>query len=308
MMKQYSVDIIIPTYKPGREFFRLLEMLKRQSYPINRIIIMDTVSESFPAKWRSKVSDLEIHSVLKKEFDHGKTRDDAAKMSKSDIIMFMTQDAIPKDEALVQNLLAAFKDEKVGAAYARQLPAPGCKVIEAYTREFNYPKTSQIKAVEDMETLGIKTFFCSNVCAAYRRSVYEQNGGFVHEAIFNEDMIFAGRLIKRGYKIAYTADARVIHSHNYNNIEQLRRNFDLAVSQKMYPEVFAGVKSEGEGIRLVKKTASYLFRIKKPYLIIELMMKSGFKFLGYKLGGCYQYLPKWFIYRITMNPSFWENV
>ena len=74
-------------------------------------------------------------------------------------------------------------------------------------------------------------------------------GGFPRRTIFNEDMIYAGGLIKNGFAIAYAADARVIHSHNYSGRQQFHRNFDLAVSQAEHPEVFGGLASEGEGIR-----------------------------------------------------------
>ncbi len=69
--------------------------------------------------------------------------------------------------------------------------------VEAYTRIFNYPKESRIKSKEDLPKLGIKTFFCSNVCAAYRKSEYNALGGFPLHTIFNEDMIFASHLLKQ---------------------------------------------------------------------------------------------------------------
>lgn len=57
-------------------------------------------------------------------------------------------------------------------------------------------------------------------------------------------MIYAGRLIQEGYAVAYAADAKVIHSHNYSCMQQFHRNFDLGVSQAEHPEIFAGVPSE----------------------------------------------------------------
>ena len=71
----------------------------------------------------------------------------------------------------------------------------------------------------------------------YRRSIYEKLGGFVKHTIFNEDMIFAGKLIQEGYAIAYVAEARVFIPTNYTNCQQLHRNFDLAVSQADHPEI-----------------------------------------------------------------------
>lgn len=140
----------------------------------------------------------------------------------------MTQDAVPADTYLVEKLAGAFDDEKVDAAYARQLPNPDCSVIERYTRSFNYPDAPSVKTKKDLPKYGIKTFFCSNVCAMYRAETYWRLGGFEKKTIFNEDMIFAGKIILNGGGIAYVPEARVIHSHNYGNIEQLRRNFDLA--------------------------------------------------------------------------------
>ena len=73
-------------------------------------------------------------------------------------------------------------------------------------------------------------------------------------------MIFAARAVKAGYKIVYEAKAEVVHSHNYTAIQQFHRNFDLGVSHAQYPEIFADVPPEGEGAKLVKKTAVYLLK------------------------------------------------
>ena len=223
-------------------------------------------------------------------------------------MVFMTQDAVPEDEFVIGKLVEALdQDEKIGAAYAKQLAENGCNIIETYTRTFNYPEKSMIKTAEDIPRLGIKTFFCSNVCAAYRRSVYEKMGGFCKRTIFNEDMILAGNMVLSGYKIAYAAEAKVIHSHNYTGMQQFHRNFDMAVSQAEHPEVFNCVKSEKEGIKLVKMTAEHLLRIKKGYLISKLIYQSGCKFIGYKLGRNYKKLPEAIVKWCTMSPNYWKK-
>jgi rhamnosyltransferase len=137
--------------------------------------------------------------------------------------------------------------------------------------------------------------------------IYRRLDGFVERTIFNEDMLYAAQVIDAGYRIAYAADARVIHSHNYSPMQQLHRNFDLAVSQAEHPEVFAKLKSEGEGIRMVKQTARYLRAIHKEYLIPELVVQSGFKYLGYQLGRHYRLLPKSMILKLTMSPYYWKH-
>ena len=81
----------------------------------------------------------------------------------------------------------------------------------------------------------------------------------------------------------------------------------MAVSQADHPEVFAHIKSETEGIRLVKHTAVYLLKAKHPLKIVALVFQSGAKFCGYKLGLKYKKIPEWMIKKCTMNPRYWGN-
>ena len=302
-----EVDVLIPVYRPDGKLTELLKRLKMLNYPINRVILMNTEEKHFPTELTGIWDRVEVYHLAKEEFDHGGTRDRGVRMSTADLVLCMTQDAMPADETLIEELVKPFDDPEVWAAYARQLPNEDCREVEKYTRSFNYPEQSMVKTKEDLDRLGIKTFFCSNVCAAWRREKYLELGGFVKHTIFNEDMILAGTMIKQGGKIAYCAKAKVIHSHNYSAFQQFHRNFDLAVSQTMYPEVFGGIRSESEGIKLVKKSLSYCIKIGKPWLMIQVVTQSAGKLLGYKMGQRYRSLPMWLILRCTMSPSFWRG-
>ena len=302
-----EVDVLIPVYRPDGKLTELLKRLKMQNYPIHRVILMNTEEKHFPTELTGIWDRVEVYHLAKEEFDHGGTRDRGVRMSTADLVVCMTQDAMPADETLIEELVKPFDDPEVWAAYARQFPNEDCREVEKYTRSFNYPEQSMVKTKEDLDRLGIKTFFCSNVCAAWRREKYLELGGFVKHTIFNEDMILAGTMIKQGGKIAYCAKAKVIHSHNYSAFQQFHRNFDLAVSQTMYPEVFGGIRSESEGIKLVKKSLSYCIKIGKPWLMIQVVTQSAGKLLGYKMGQRYRSLPMWLILRCTMSPSFWRG-
>ena len=306
-----TIDIIIPLYKPGKELFALLDRLQDQSVQAENIILVNTEEKYFTqltygTRFFDKYKNVKVYHLSKKEFDHGRTRRMGVGKSNADIFVMMTQDAIPADNLLLERLTGQLKGD-VAVAYARQLPAEDCDIVERYTRSFNYPEESRVKSAEDLPLLGIKTFFCSNVCAAYRKSVYDELGGFPLHTIFNEDMIFAAGLIQAGYGIAYAADARVIHSHNYSGLQQLHRNFDLAVSQAEHPEIFEAVPSEGEGIRMVKSTAAYLCKCGKAYLVPKLVWQSGCKYLGYLLGKRYRKLPKKLVLWLTMNKRYWRE-
>ena len=338
-----TVDIIIPTYKPDETLCLLLQGLQGQTFVVHRVIILNTEE----ALWKQAVDSYPIEQALhklpcahdvvhiaKKDFDHGGTRQLGADLSDADVVLFMTQDAIPADGLLVDKLVEALaagstqereqeneqkwagketgKDgdgiRQTAVAYARQLPKQDCHIVEQYTRRFNYPKESSIKTKADIPTLGIKTFFCSDVCAAYRKDVFNELGGFEFPVIFNEDMFFAAKAVEHGYGVAYAAEAKVIHSHNYTVGQQFHRNFDLAVSQKQHPEIFEQVSSEAEGMKFVKSTIGYLFQIRKPWLMFHFGMQCIGKYAGFWMGKHYERLGRKRIMKYTMNPGYWERI
>ncbi|MDE6962443.1 MAG: glycosyltransferase family 2 protein [Lachnospiraceae bacterium] len=307
-----ETDVIIPVYKPTSKLTDLLDRLKTQTCPVRRIILINTEKQYFDAfadrGFWERYDNLLVRHVAKEEFDHGGTRNYGVSFSDTPYFIMMTDDALPKDDKLVERLLAPFGDEKVAMSYARQMPDRECGIIESYTRTFNYPGEPRVKSAEDIKGMGIKAFFASNVCAAYRREAFDELKGFCSHTIFNEDMIYARGVLDAGYKIAYASDAKVIHSHNYSGLQQLRRNFDLGVSHAEHPEVFAGILTESEGIRLVGKTVGYLCKAGKPWLIIRLFWQSGCKYLGYFMGKRYRSLPEWLVKRLSMNREYWSRL
>jgi rhamnosyltransferase len=304
----YTVDVLIPTYHSDEKLECLLDMLYHQTIRPSRVILLHTIDYDGQEQPLLEISgsDITVIPIAKKNFDHGGTRKYGASLSDADIILFMTQDAVPADEYLIEKLLKPYKNSQVAATYARQLVNDKADLLERYTRNFNYSKNSCIKSFKDIETMGIKAFFCSNVCASYKNEVYRKLGGFVDKTIFNEDMIMAFGILKAGYQIAYAADARVVHSHKYTYEQQFTRNFDLGVSHKQYWDAFGCVKSEAEGKKLVKKTFKFLQSRKKYQMIPKLVINSGFKYIGYQMGLHYDKLPKKLVVRCSMNKSYWK--
>ncbi len=306
-----EIDIIIPLYKPGRELFDLLDRLKQQTLPISNIILMNTEEKYFArlvygTDFVHRYKNVQVYHVSKREFDHGRTRRKGVSRSDAPVFVMMTQDAMPADEFLLERLVGALEQD-VAVSYARQLPRDDSSVLERFGRQFNYPDKSCVKSEKDLERLGIKTYFCSNVCAAYRRDVYDRLGGFVKHTIFNEDMIYAAEAVKAGYSIAYEAQARVYHSHDYSCGQQFHRNFDLGVSQAQHPEIFANVRSETEGKRMVKTAVAYLeknhMRRKIPYFYLQCFCK----YAGYFLGRHYAKLPRKLVLTCTASPDYWKQ-
>ena len=189
------VDIIIPTYKPDDTFCLLLQKLQEQTFVIHELILVNTEE----ALWNEAVRKYPIEQIRKElpfssrifhmtreNFDHGGARNMGAGYSEADILIFMTQDAVPADERLVEHLVHALTSGAhgpgtpakgaVAVAYARQLPREDCGIIELWTK---IPAAS-IRADEFEQLAGLgdrlrahiigQDTAIDTVCAAIRRN------------------------------------------------------------------------------------------------------------------------------------------
>lgn len=243
-----------------------------------------------------------------KDFDHGGTRTEAGKSAQGDILIYMTQDALPCDRHSIGNIVRIFEDQKLAAAFGRQLPYPDASAFGAHLRLFNYPETPYIRSLSDKTIYGIKTPFLSNSFAGYRKSALDEISWFREKLILGEDTYAGAKLLLAGYKIAYVPDAMVYHSHNYTVLQELKRYFDIGVfhtSEQWLIEEFG--KADGEGKRYVRSAFDFLMKNRKYYLIPEFVIRTVLKYVGYTLGRHYDRLPNSMIRKLSRHEYFWDR-
>ena len=279
-----KISVIIPTLNAEKELPHLLSALHKQTRMIDEIIIIDSASTDGTVKICKEDSVVKLLQIERKDFDHGRTRDMAFKESIGDIVVFMTHDAIPARSSLIEKLIAPIESGEAVLSTARQLPKKNASRMEQLVREFNYPDKSLIRSKADIQKMGIKTFFCSDVCAAYKREVYFELGGFDYPIKTNEDMFFAAKVINSGYRIAYVADALVYHSHNFTLKEQYKRNYIQGYEIERHIEELHHVSKGGEGIKLVKYVSKEL--LKKGHFIsfIHFWFDCCARLIGSRIG------------------------
>ncbi len=307
-MGKIKITAIIPTLNGGETFRHLLAQLAVQTLPIDEILVIDsssndntvTVAREFEAK---------VISIKRAAFDHGSTRTMAARESSGEYLLYFTQDAVPKDDKLVETLLAPLlQDENVALSYGRQLANADASLFAKTLRLFNYPAKSEIRSFADKEKKGLKTVFASNSCAAYKKKNLEEAGFFEEGLIFGEDTCVAGKLLATGYKIAYVAEAAVFHSHNYTIAEEFHRSFDIGVLHHTESWLLATYgKAEGEGVKYIKFELSAIIKQRKIQLIPVFFCRNLAKFSGYKLGSMYYALPQWLAAKLSMNKTWWSR-
>lgn len=275
-----SVSVVIPTLNAEKELGGLLMKLEHQTVTPGEILVIDSSSEDNTIRISKEHPGVKTHIISRNCFNHGGTRRLAFSLTAGDIVVFMTQDAIPATPRLLERLIAPLEEPATVAAYARQLPKPGASPRERLVRAFNYPARSERHSRADIETRGIKAFFLSDVCAAYRRQEYEELGGFEADLRSNEDMFFAAAAIRNGYTIAYAADAEVYHSHNLSLKEQYRRNKLQGYEIERHKNLLGDASSSREGFAMLKTVSALLLKQGRMISTAGLLLDCAARYLG----------------------------
>lgn len=255
-----SLSVVIPTLNAADEIDSLLDTIEAQSVQPLDILVVDSSSDDGTVDEVAKHPCVNLVRIERKEFNHGSTRDMALRRSAGEFVCFLTQDAVPASNRYLERLVAPFlADDSIALVTGRQLPKANTRRFEQLVRKFNYPNVPSVRSKSDLPKYGIKTFFASDTCSAYRRTAYLECGGFDHVNT-NEDMLMAARFIASGLKVAYEPSAEVYHSHNLTPSQQFARNRAVGMFLESHADDLMYASEIGEGGRLVKAVSSELLR------------------------------------------------
>jgi len=169
-----------------------------------------------------------ITTITKADFSFGRSLNRGCAFSTGDILIFVSGHCVPVDTKWVQNLCQPLLDGHASYSYGRQIGDDDSNYSERRIFAKYFPAQSAIPQ---------EGFFCNNANSALLRSVWEEQP-FDEQLTGLEDMELAKRLVSRGHKIAYVAEAPVFH-HHQEDWPQVRRRFEreaLAL-QSIMPEV-----------------------------------------------------------------------
>ena len=298
-----SCLIVVPSYNGLEDLRRLVKSLPAS---VDLFVIDSSSTDGTREYLEDKAID---HLIIPtSEFNHGGTRQRAlSERPGHDIYIFMTQDAYLAEPEAIEHLIQPFDDKTVGAVCGNQLPHVDAQPLGRHARMFNYPAASRVKSFADAPALGIKAAFMSNSFAAYRAEALEAVGGFPGHVILGEDMYVAARMLMSEWKVAYQGTARCHHSHDYTQIEEGKRYFDIGVflSRESWIQERFG-SAGGEGLRFVRSELNFLSQNGKRW-IPNAIVRNAIKILGFKLGKQESHLPARWKARLSMHKRFWTS-
>ena len=280
-----KLGLIIPAVNAGEPFKKLLYQIDHQKLAVTQKLLIDSASTD-ETRTHAKSHGFDVMTIQREEFNHGSTRQKGFlhMAQQVDIVIFLTQDVLLYDENSLQNLIEPFQDEKVGAAYGRQLPHENASFGAALQRHFSYPAESRRKKLSDRKELGIRTAFLSDSFAAYRAKALKAIGGFPETNVC-EDMYAAAKMLLSDWEIQYAAEAKVYHSHELSLRQSFHRYYDTGIFHRNNPwllETFG--KSEGAGMKLLNMQFRAAIQHRAPLSAIHFILDDAVKYLSYRLG------------------------
>lgn len=272
-----KISVVIPVLNAAGTLPALLEALAEQHpSPPDEIVLVDSLSTDDTR--RIALAHANVRVVPLARFSHGRARNLGAREATGEIIVLMTQDALPADRHWLAALLEPLADPQVAAVYSRQVPRPDAPPTEKFFLAYHFPPGKPVRRVRPAgRSLTLADVFFSNVSGVVCREVLLRYP-FDEALIMSEDQQFARDLILAGYAIVYQPSSVVVHSHRYSLGTAFRRYFDSVYSLAIIFPAHDLKVSAAMGRRYLRQEIGYMLRhhpLYFPYYCLYTLAKMA---------------------------------
>ena len=227
-----NCSLVIRAYNEEKHIGRLLEGIKQQTLNDVEVILVDSgstdatvsIAESFGAR---------VVRIAAGEFTFGRSLNFGVREATREFVVIASAHVYPVYPDWLESLLRPFAaDERVALTYGKQRGPDSAKYSEQQIFHRWYP---------DVSNSNQPTAFCNNANAAIRKSMWEKNP-YDETLTGLEDLAWAKWTKEQGYKIAYVAEAEIVHIHNETPRGVFNRYRREAMAfKRIYPETHFNV-------------------------------------------------------------------
>ena len=283
-MQAPRVSILIPTMNGEKDLVRLLPALRAQRLEGGfEIVALDSESDD---RTRDLLTEFDVRyeSIARSDFSHGSARNRLGSMARGQVLVFLSQDALPVGTSFIETLTAPLNLEKVTGTWARNLPNPTDDALTARSLLSSGESSDQSRRVAlepgvclaDLSPLDrmLRTRF-NNVASAMSRESLQRFP--FPDVAFGEDSAWAASVLSAGLELMYVAEAEVLHAHRYGPSSAFRRNVqDARFMREVHgwvarPHLFSVLKGVAYELRedlrfLRKRGGPWSAALRAPFL------------------------------------------
>ena len=219
-------SVVIRAYNEAQHLPRLLEGIAHQTIKDVEVILVDSGSTDSTVQIAERYGVKVVH-IPSAEFTFGRSLNFGIQAASHEFIVIASAHVYPVYPDWLESLLRPFEDGQVALTYGKQRGYDGSQFSEHQIFHQWYSDVSNVDQV---------TAFCNNANAAIRKSLWEKNQ-YDETLTGLEDLACAKWAKEQGYKIAYVAEAEIIHVHDETPRGVFNRYRREAMAlRKIYPE------------------------------------------------------------------------
>jgi rhamnosyltransferase len=221
-----KTSIVIRCYNEQQHIGRLLSGIMQQTVGDVEIILVDSGSTDATLSIASRYP-VNILSIKPEDFSFGRSLNLGCRSATGEFIIIASAHVYPVYEDWLEQLLAPFSDHQIALVYGKQRGNETTKYSERQVFAKWFSEQSDPNQTHP---------FCNNANAAIRRSLWEQIP-YDETLTGLEDLDWAKQVMSLGYRIAYSAEAEIIHVHDETPQKIYNRYRREAIALKqIYPQ------------------------------------------------------------------------
>ena len=204
-----KVSIIIPTKNNGDILEKCLASIQNLDYPKDKyeVIIVDGHSTDNTVEIAKKYG---CKVVYENTGTIGGARNIGAKIAEGEYIVFTDSDCVV-DKNWLKNLIKEFKDEEIASVGGPNItPEDDTEFAKCVGDVLKFLSNPGPRYGFDADK--VMEIYHNPTCnSAYRKSIFQEVGGFNPKLITCDDEELDYRIREKGYKILFTPHAKVLH-------------------------------------------------------------------------------------------------
>lgn len=229
----HAATVVIPTLDGAATLGSVLAAIDRQvGVPRPEVLVIDSGSVDDTLSI-ARSQGARTLSIRPEEFGHGRTRNLGASSASHDLVVFLSQDAVPADEDWLRALVSPLRDEGIVGTYSRQLPREGGHPFLAARQQGPSGPDCPIRRVARIadraafrdlppaERFRLARF--DNVSSCIQRRTLREWP--FRDVAFGEDVDWALRVLLAGHGLCYEPRSRVFHTHDLDLWYELKRTY-----------------------------------------------------------------------------------
>lgn len=296
-----TISIILLTFNGMPVVQDCLRMISRQAVDAKVEIVHIDSGSTDATLDVARAYSLQTHHIRKDDFHHSGTRNFATTLAHGELIVFLSQDAVPGGVKWLANLVAPFADPTVGAVYGRQIPPQSVGPVRRYAITCLYPVQREVRQLSALQPLSLAMVRFSNANSAIRKNLITRFQ-FNERALVCEDHGICRDILLAGYKVLYEPDATVIHGHQRNLYSEFQWAVDngISLTRMGILDRNAGVRNELRyGFSSLAGQVRH-FVLKREYgHVVVTICTNVVRWFGVQLGKREQKIPSWLLRRMS---------